>query len=63
MLNIAGHPLRCIVWYEDVRAESPAREWRNTFWMDVATGQVRQSQQMAGAGVFPVESTFLKPAP
>ncbi|WP_162864465.1 YjbF family lipoprotein, partial [Escherichia coli] len=33
------------------------------FWIDSATGQVRQSEQMLGAGVFPVTMTMLKPAP
>ncbi|WP_162756417.1 YjbF family lipoprotein, partial [Escherichia coli] len=41
----------------------PEKQWQNTFWVDSATGQVRQSRQMLGAGVIPVEMTFLKPAP
>ncbi|HFZ8994540.1 TPA: YjbF family lipoprotein [Citrobacter freundii] len=62
-LTIAGTALSCQIWQEEVTAKELNRHWRNTFWIDTATGQVRQSQQMLGAGVFPVEMTILKPAP
>lgn len=62
-LTIAGKTLRCQVWQETVQADGLDRRWRNTFWIDSATGQVRQSQQMLGAGVYPVTMTMLKPAP
>ncbi|WP_289306277.1 YjbF family lipoprotein [Escherichia coli] len=45
------------------KPRKPEKQWQNTFWVDSATGQVRQSRQMLGAGVIPVEMTFLKPAP
>ena len=53
----------CNVWQEEVTSTRPEKQWQNTFWVDSATGQVRQSRQMLGAGVIPVEMTFLKPAP
>lgn len=63
VLNIAGQTVFCQVWHENLKSTAPARSWRNTFWIDTRTGQVRQSQQMLGAGSFPVEFTLLKPAP
>ena len=63
VLNIAGQAVPCQVWHENVESTAPVRSWRNTFWIDTRTSQVRQSQQMLGAGVFPVEFTTLKPAP
>uniref|UniRef100_UPI0021A88403 YjbF family lipoprotein n=1 Tax=Escherichia coli TaxID=562 RepID=UPI0021A88403 len=62
-LNIAGRDVLCNVWQEEVTSTLPEKQWQNTFWVDSATGQVRQSRQMLGAGVIPVEMTFLKPAP
>ncbi|EJI0563466.1 lipoprotein GfcB, partial [Escherichia coli] len=62
-LNIAGRNVLCNVWQEEVTSTLPEKQWQNTFWVDSATGQVRQSRQMLGAGVIPVEMTFLKPAP
>lgn len=62
-LQIAGKAVPCQVWYEDAVSEAPGRSWRNTFWIDAITGEVRQSHQMLGAGTFPVEMTMLKPAP
>ncbi|MDM8880300.1 YjbF family lipoprotein, partial [Escherichia coli] len=62
-LNIAGRNVLCNVWQEEVTSTRPEKQWQNTFWVDSATGQVRQSRQMLGAGVIPVEMTFLKPAP
>lgn len=62
-LTIAGDTLHCQVWQETVQADGLGRRWQNTFWIDSATGQVRQSEQMLGAGVFPVAMTILKPAP
>lgn len=63
VLNIAGQAVPCQIWHENVESTAPARSWRNTFWVDTRSGQVRQSQQMLGAGIFPVELTILKPAP
>ena len=72
-LNIAGRNVLCNVWQEEVTSTRPEKQWQNTFWVE--TGQfkpypasnfstaVRQSRQMLGAGVIPVEMTFLKPAP
>lgn len=60
-LNIAGNRIHSHIWHENVRSEWPALTWQNTFWVDVATGQVRRSQQMMGAGVMPAEMTILKP--
>ncbi|MCR2307678.1 YjbF family lipoprotein, partial [Salmonella enterica] len=62
-LNIAGRNVLCNVWQEEVTSTRPEKQWQNTFWVDSATGQVCQSRQMLGAGVIPVEMTFLKPAP
>ena len=62
-LNIAGRNVLCNVWQEEVTSTRPEKQWQNTFWVDSATGQVRQSRQMLGAGGIPVEMTFLKPAP
>lgn len=61
--DLAGRNVLCNVWQEEVTSTRPEKQWQNTFWVDSATGQVRQSRQMLGAGVIPVEMTFLKPAP
>jgi len=63
VLTIAGNNIACEVWYEDVQSQTPKRNWRNTFWVDKQSGEVRQSHQMMGAGDFPVKMTMLKPAP
>ena len=58
-LNIAGRNVLCNVWQEEVTSTRPEKQWQNTFWVDSATGQVRQSRQMLGAGVIPVEMTVV----
>lgn len=63
VLTIAGEAIPCQVWYEDVQSDAPDSQWQNTFWVDPRNGQVRQSHQMLGAGIYPVEMTMLKPAP
>lgn len=63
VLTIAGEPVLSQIWYENVRSSTPERAWRNTFWVDTATGRVRRSEQTLGAGVVPVEMTFLKSEP
>lgn len=63
VLTLAGEAIPCQVWYEDVQSDAPDAQWRNTFWIDARNGQVRQSHQMLGAGIYPVEMTMLKPAP
>lgn len=63
VLTIAGEAIPCQVWYEDVQSLAPDSQWRNIFWIDSRNGQVRQSHQMLGAGIYPVEMTMLKPAP
>ena len=62
VLLIAGQRIETQIWQETVRAAVPEREWQNTFWIEKTSGLVRQSQQMAGAGVLPVQMTLLKPA-
>ncbi|MBW9878681.1 YjbF family lipoprotein, partial [Escherichia coli] len=49
-LHIAGRDVLCNVWQEEVTSTRPEKQWQNTFWVDSATGQVRQSRQMLGAG-------------
>jgi len=63
VLTIAGEAIPCQVWYEEVQSDAPDRQWQNTFWIDARNGMVRQSHQMLGAGIYPVEMTMLKPAP
>lgn len=63
VLHLAGEPVRSQIWHENVRSTTPERTWQNTFWIEAATGHVRRSEQTLGAGVVPVEMTFLKPAP
>ncbi|MGQ7114647.1 hypothetical protein ACUOFC_53935, partial [Escherichia sp. TWPC-MK] len=41
----------------------PVAESTQNVFCHCFSGQVRQSRQMLGAGVIPVEMTFLKPAP
>ncbi|MFK8259215.1 YjbF family lipoprotein [Erwinia sp. AnSW2-5] len=62
VLQLVGQPVACRVWQEDVSIAESGESWRNTFWVDISSGQVRQSLQMLGADYIPVESTILKPA-
>lgn len=62
VLQLAGQSVACRVWQEEVSIAESGESWRNTFWVDISTGQVRQSLQMLGADYIPVESTILKPA-
>ncbi len=62
VLKLAGNPVNCQVWQEDVATTDGRHAWRNTFWIDRAGGQVRQSEQMLGAVYFPLKTTLLKPA-
>lgn len=62
VLTIAGESVPCQVWYEEVTSDVPDNQWQNIFWIDSRNGKVRQSQQMLGAGTYPVEMTILKPA-
>ncbi len=61
VLQLAGEPVACRVWQEEVSADD-GHAWRNTFWIDTTSGQVRQARQMLGADTIPVEFTILKPA-
>lgn len=62
VLQLAGKPVATHVWQEDVEMDSNGKAWRNTFWIDIRTGQVRQSAQMLGADYLPITTTILKPA-
>lgn len=59
VLNLAGKAVVCQVWQEDVSLQATGDSWKNTFWVDASSGQVRQSKQMLGA-VLPVEISLLK---
>lgn len=59
VLNLAGKAVACQVWQEDVSLQATGDSWKNTFWVDASSGQVRQSKQMLGA-VLPVEISLLK---
>nr|BAT23608.1 lipoprotein YmcC [Klebsiella sp. 6168] len=59
VLNLAGKSVPCQIWQEDVSLQATGSSWQNTFWVDAATGQVRQSTQRLGA-VLPVEISLLK---
>lgn len=60
VLELAGRRIACRVWQEDVDADGKA--WRNIFWIDTTTGQLRQSRQTLGGDDFSVETIILKPA-
>lgn len=60
VLELAGRRIACRVWQEDVDADG--KSWRNIFWIDTTTGQLRQSRQALGGDDFSVETTILKPA-
>ena len=62
VLHLAGKPVACRVWQEDVELKESGKSWRNTFWIDTTSGTVRKAVQMLGADYFPVETTILKPA-
>lgn len=62
VLQLAGKPVACRVWQEDVTLRESGKSWRNTFWVDSSSGTVRKAVQMLGADYFPVETTILKPA-
>ncbi|STI55846.1 outer membrane lipoprotein [Escherichia coli] len=63
-LNIAGRNVLCNVWQEEVTSTRPRKNSGKTH-----SGSIRllarfvKVGQMLGAGVIPVEMTFLKPAP
>ncbi|HDH1530264.1 MULTISPECIES: YjbF family lipoprotein [Klebsiella pneumoniae complex] len=59
VLTLAGKMVACEVWQEDVSLQATGDSWKNTFWVDASSGQVRQSKQMLGA-VLPVEISLLK---
>ena len=60
VLDLAGRKVACRVWQEEVVAGN--KSWRNIFWIDTTTGQVRQSRQTLDGDDFSVETTILKPA-
>lgn len=60
VLDLTGHRVACRVWQEEVTADG--KTWRNIFWIDTTTGQVRQSRQTLGGDDVSVETTILKPA-
>lgn len=62
VLQLAGEPVATRVWQEEVSMDSNGKSWRNTFWIDIRTGQVRRSAQMLGADYLPITTTILKPA-
>jgi len=62
VLQIGGQAVACRVWQEEVTTAENGRSWRNTFWVDMSSGQVRQARQTLGADYLPVEFTILKPA-
>ncbi|UDJ86486.1 YjbF family lipoprotein [Erwinia amylovora] len=62
VLQLAGQPVACRVWYEEVALAENGASWRNTFWVDASSGQVRQSQQTLGTDALSIEATILKPA-
>ncbi|MGU3415520.1 YjbF family lipoprotein [Enterobacteriaceae bacterium C34A] len=63
VLTIAGEKIVVREWLENVQSQTPDLRWQNRFWIDVKSGVVRRSEQTLGAGFFPVDMTFLKPAP
>jgi len=60
VLDLAGRRVACRVWQEEVNAAG--KSWRNIFWIDTTTGQLRQSRQTLDGNDFSVETTILKPA-
>ncbi|MFD1802056.1 YjbF family lipoprotein [Mixta tenebrionis] len=61
VLHIAGRDIACRVWHEKVSVAASGARWQNTFWIDSASGEVRQSVQNPGAGALTVDITLLKP--
>lgn len=62
VLQLAGHPVATRVWQEDVTMDTNGKSWRNTFWIDTTSGQVRKTEQLLGADYLPITTTILKPA-
>lgn len=62
ILQLAGQPVACRVWHEEVSLSENNLSWRNTFWVDIRSGQIRQSLQKLGADSPSIEATILKPA-
>lgn len=62
VLQLVGKPLACHVWREDVSLSASGASWRNTFWVEISSGQVRRSLQKLGADSLTIEATILKPA-
>ncbi|MBK0034004.1 YjbF family lipoprotein [Erwinia sp. S43] len=62
VLPLGGRQVASRVWQEEVELTESGKTWRNTFWVDSSSGQVRQAVQMLGADYFPVATTILKPA-
>lgn len=62
LLTVAGQQIACRVYREAVEIAANGKSWENIFWIDATTGQVRQTDQYAGADMLHVETTILKPA-
>ncbi|CCG88775.1 YjbF family lipoprotein [Erwinia piriflorinigrans] len=62
VLPLAGQSVACHVWQEAVSLAENGASWRNTFWVDISSGQIRQSQQILGADSLSIDVTILKPA-
>ncbi|QHM72782.1 YjbF family lipoprotein [Mixta intestinalis] len=61
ILHIAGKAIACRVWREKASVAATGVRWQNTFWIDNASGEVRQSTQHSGAEALSVDITLLKP--
>lgn len=62
VLQLAGRPVACHIWQEEVSLAENGASWRNTFWVDASSGQIRRSQQTLGADALSIDITILKPA-
>lgn len=58
-LTMAGERTAVRVLEETVSTSEA--HWRNRYWVD-SDGQIRQSEQYLGAGIFPVKTTLIKAA-
>lgn len=60
-LTIMDQTFSCTLIEEKVTVTTPAYSWRNRYWLDATTGQVRQLVQQLGPDLPMISMTFLKP--
>ena len=61
VLEVMDEPYTTTIIEEFVTASPSEEKWKNYFWIDEKTGQVRKVKQQLGPSLPVIEMTFLKP--